>query len=256
MGWMEDIANQAATAEVFGAGNYFTDGVYPRLVVESLTMKDGNQGQSFIGEFFIEESRDSEPGVSCRPVGSRASVVFNVTKHRNVALSNIKKLALALAGMNEEQLAAEQDNENRAAAAAGRQAVNVLGAWILRAVSNANPARGICVAGATYRHATKDQKSKNAPREDWNAYVNFESIDGGAAPGAVAAARARLDGQGAAPVQTVAAPPPAPIQAPAPTPIQAPAPAPLVAPSPAPIQAPAPLAAPATSGGLLSSLGA
>ncbi len=218
--WRSQIANQAATSPVFEGGNFFTDGNYASLIVEKLLMKQGHSGVSFIGEFRVEESSDVEPGVKACPPGSTASVVYNCTKHPGPSMSNIKALALAIAGLTPAEIDAEQDAENRLAAQEGRQAKNILAEWILRATNEAptkgtvQPMRGKRVSATTYRKATKTQAAQGASREQWNCYVKFAPIPGQTKED-ILAAREKLD---KAPTPPPAAPPAPPTPtAPAPT---------------------------------------
>ncbi len=199
-----EIANDAANATVSGSGNFFTDGVYPSLIVGLLKFHKGSEGNSFIAEFLVEKGQPCEPGVACNTVGTTASVVYNTSKHKNVSMSNIKALALALAGITEEQLAQDQLAENAAAAADRRQPVSVLAEWILKATGEANPCRGRRVSGKTHRQKRKVQPEGTA-RTEWPTYVRFSHI-AGQTKETIADGIVKLDGG----LATVVAPAPQP----------------------------------------------
>lgn len=82
-------------AQVFKTSNYILPGVYPVLFIQSLkkirSSKNGNK--LFIAELDIIESKVPE-----RPPGSDMSAIFNMTKHGDTALGNIKALLAAAIG--------------------------------------------------------------------------------------------------------------------------------------------------------------
>ena len=182
MSWRDDLAAQIAGAKTFESGSYFEDGAYPDLILDTIKMINGHNGVALVAEFRVQTATATEPGVQPNAPGSTASVAYNVTKHKDAALSNIKKLALALSGLTVEELDQEQEYENVKAESEGRAPVVLLKEWIKRATNeNENagtvqPLRGTLISGETYRQATRAQKAANAPRKDWNTYVKFRHI--------------------------------------------------------------------------------
>ena len=207
----EQIANEIAGATVFQSGEYFRDGKY-MLLVNSLKLKEGNEGTSFIAEFFVEECAPKEPGITPNSVGSRVSTVMNITKQKQMALGNIKALALELVGLTEAELDAQQDAENAKAATENRAPKNILATWIVRATNESpsagtvQPARGIRVACETNRRASRADKAAGKPREQWGVWPKFRHVPGNT-PETIKANRAKVDAS--APVQATQTPPPA-----------------------------------------------
>lgn len=215
--WRRELANQAANAKLFEGGNFFTDGNYSSLIIDKLIMKKGQKGTCFVGEFLVEQSSpdaSAPAGIQPNAPGTRASVVYNVTKHE-AAMSNIKAIALAAAGYTEQQLIADQAAENAAAAAAQppREAISILAEWILRAtneneqVGTVQPLRGKRLAGSTYRKGTQTQLAQGKPREAWNCYIKFRPVEGQTKQ-TVADGRQKLVAMEVAAPPAAAAPPP------------------------------------------------
>ncbi len=273
--WRQELANGAANAKLFEGGNFFTDGEYASLIIDKLIMKKGQKGVCFVGEFLVEQSTpdaSAPAGIKPNAPGTRASVVYNVTKHE-AAMSNIKALMLAVSGYTEQQLIADQEAENAKAQAEQRDAISIFSAAILK-VTNENesegtvqPLRGRRIAGSTYRKGTGAQTAQGLPREKWNCYIKFRSVEGQTAATQAdglskLAAMVVPQAPAAPPAPTPPAPPPAtqfgaiPPAPPAGPPpgVAAPAEAPpAVPPTPATAVAPS---SPAPAGtGFLSALG-
>jgi hypothetical protein len=241
--WRRQAAEEAADADAAGKGNYFTDGEYRSLIVDKLKLHSGAEGVSFIMETLVEKAASVNEidthgqSVSCSPVGSRASVAYNKTKHK-AALPNIKMVAMAIAGVTEHDIARDQAAENARAQAANERPRKLFAEWILKATNEdpargkVNPYRGVRISGSSYRQKRKVQP-EGTPRKDWPTYMQFRNIPGQTTE-MVLDGRQKLE-QGIADVPVAG--PPVPVQA-------SPQPAPPPAPQPPAAQAPQPPAAP------------
>lgn len=110
---MSLLGKAVAGAKASGAGEFIRAGEYT-LMIEKIFENKGYEGECIIAEFRVvnAEAFDGvldEQGKPVRPnpVGSTCSVVFNVTKNREAALGNAKKLAMALFDIVEDDFTAE-----------------------------------------------------------------------------------------------------------------------------------------------------
>jgi len=91
-------------AQVFKSSNYILPGTYPILFINSLkkirSQKNGNK--LFIAELDIIESK-----VDGRPPGTDMSAIFNLTKHGETALGNVKALLAAAIDVPEDKIDAK-----------------------------------------------------------------------------------------------------------------------------------------------------
>lgn len=100
------LGKMVKDAKANGSGEWIRDGVY-LFAVESIFEQKGYEGECCIAELRVLSAEPLVEGVKPNPVGSTCSVVFNVTKNKEAALGNIKKLFMGLFGIEEEDFTEE-----------------------------------------------------------------------------------------------------------------------------------------------------
>ena len=234
-------------ANMGGGGNYFRDGKY-RALVDKIECKRNGGDYTYICETVIETAVATEPAEVCpagpNPVGSKASIVIKSSGDQDrkaMAAGKLKRLALALMGVNEDQFVAMQQQKNAETAAAGQPPVDLMAAFLTRAYASDQPLTGRAIEVETYRKATKKQKAEGkggeAFRSEWNCYQTPKPVAGQTAE-TVAAGREKISTlTGTAPVAAASVPavqntaPAIPANLPPPAPLPAP-PASAVPPDP------------------------
>lgn len=127
------LGKMVKDAKASGSGEFIRDGIYVFLV-ERIIEQKGYEGECCIAEFRVVTAEALDEKVKPNPPGSTCSVIYNVTKNREAALGNIKKLMMGLYGVAEDEVSEE-----------------LYGAT----VGDANPSRGMLIGCRTRRVINK-----------------------------------------------------------------------------------------------------
>jgi hypothetical protein len=104
---MQDILKKISEASATKGGNDFRKGKY-RLTLQRCSLQKARKGDALIiPEFRVKTAEKTDQGVEPNAVGSSARFIWNITKH-DAAAGNVKTFVLALVGMEESQVTAEQ----------------------------------------------------------------------------------------------------------------------------------------------------
>jgi hypothetical protein len=175
MGLSPAQLKRLAAASATGGGNYIQHGVYD-LTLDTMQIKDGHKGLSFIFEFFVLDGQAAKDGRQSKlphnATGSRCSVGLNTTKHE-VAGNNLKALVEALLGkanfdalMQDERLGKSNDPREAEAIRYGQLLENLV-----------NTGRGLWIHNETYLDDIKGGKHAGEiiAKHKWFTQVNDDA---------------------------------------------------------------------------------
>lgn len=136
---LREIAQQVASAQASGGGNYIKHGRGVMVVKEAFYKEDLDSGRGFIVELLVDTvepyiGSDGKP-LPCNPPGSTVSFVQLFDKFKKTSMGNTKAFIEALSG---ESLEGEKFVER-----------------FEKLVSEKNPGRGLKIGFSTYEKMTQ-----------------------------------------------------------------------------------------------------
>lgn len=166
---------KVAQAPASKGGNHLKDGKYELTVVNVLN-KESTEGEFFIVEVEVDKAEPSDiPGTTPNSVGTRASLVWNLTKHKSAA-GNALAFVLGVTGTSEAEAKADPTKFTAA---------------LKEVVSDAQPLRGNRCTAESYRKVIKSGAHAGQPITlfKWGAIA-------GQTDAAIAARRKEIEARG------------------------------------------------------------
>lgn len=185
----KDIFSKIATTSANSKGDFFKKGSGRAVILECLR-KNGDSGESFIARCKILEVKPKD-GAPCNNVGDRVGYVQLLEKFKSAA-SNVKSFVLAVVGLREADVSAEdfvETIEDMVNYQAGTKSE-----YNGRIINNVQVARGMLVDFDSYDQQSKAQKAEGLGK--FNTYVRFVHVpatEGLNDEASVAKRRAELD---------------------------------------------------------------
>jgi hypothetical protein len=141
-----EVFRKIANSRASGGGNQIKDGKY-EFTVTKLLMEDKYTGCCFIAELLVDKAEASEPNIEPNAVGSTCSYVVNLDGSGKLsAPGNIKAFVLALLGLKEDEVSADEVAD-----------------YTEKLVASDQPGRGMKITDETYRKTIRGGANAGKP---------------------------------------------------------------------------------------------
>lgn len=138
----DDFFSGAGSASARGASTKFASGIYPKVRLDHIKVKDGFHGLRFIAETTVlEPGSVRDPGVEPTPVDATGSWGTQIDgKHGKIGLGEAKAFVAICRGMSFEEADAMSEDEAKA--------------MLHEAISPAQPYKGTILGTECWKHVT------------------------------------------------------------------------------------------------------